>query len=878
MVSDDTTTATTSPSPIRIDIDNESVKTQGDLFGIFFEDLNHAADGGLYAELVRNRSFEFDPIDNDSYTGLTAWRKIQRSDALVRLHVDDAHPLNDRNRHYAVLDITATGDGAGLCNLGYADGIPVSDGQTYRFSCWVRLDAIYPHPTHATEHDADRHVASRGNENERHTGTSGGNDPRAIIQLSDADGTEIYGETILHIPATARAEWTQIHGTVTARVKPCDSTNEGNGMQNDAQDSPAARTRRTNGERTDPSGQLALTFDTPCRISIDMVSLFPERTFHDRPNGMRRDIAQLIADMKPKFMRFPGGCMMHIGSLDNDARNGIYRWKNTLGPLETRPSRRNSWNYNNTFGLGYFEFFQFCEDIGTEPMPVIAGGWDPHNLEAAPLDDMDEWVSEALDLIEFANGPADSRWGSVRAEMGHPGSFHLKYLGIGNEETGNEFYERYDIMAKAIRERHPDIQIIGSAGPTIGGPDAERHWADAAKTGTAFMDEHYYQCPEWYIANVDRYASYRSDEGWPRAFLGEYASCGKTWRNALAEAAFLTGVEKAPGIALACYAPMLCNTAYSNWEPNMIYFDGTTVYGTPSYWVQRMFMTGQGTHLLATHDNMPQVEPSAPSLRGLMRLTTTNAQVDIMDFTVRDADGTVVSSMKDRSISPDHASLDCGNATMESYEVEFSFVRRNGELSGDLNGKYAFGLDFAMRDDDNRLRFGISGWQRQSGLSGCINGGLCSMQLTQHIIERNVTYRCRLSVDGPQVRGWIDDELMFDYTLKEPTPRPLYYSAVRDEESGETIIKIVNITDTPQPVRVRLAQTSEDTPAAGTTAAQPDGREAVIESIENTPLDATNDFAYPERVTPHRRIAAFDGDELKITAAEHSFLMIRIAR
>ncbi|MBW3091961.1 hypothetical protein KIH79_03125 [Bifidobacterium sp. 82T10] len=853
--------AATERVPITVDVRDTPIKNQGDLFGVFFEDLNHAADGGLYGELVRNRSFEFDPIDNASYTALTAWRKVQRGDAIVGLHVDDAHPLNERNRHYARLDVIRCGDGAGISNLGYGDGIPVRDGEKYRFSCQVRLDGSPAHGNARTDRNNNDEPIS------------------IIVWLENADGTETYGETVLPIPAEAYGAWTRVEGTVTAFISGRDGERAGAGMQNDGDDR-----RRANADaddRVDPAGRLTLMFDAPCHVSLDMVSLFPARTFRNRPNGMRRDVAQLIADMKPKFMRFPGGCVMHIGSLDADDRDSIYRWKNTVGPVEQRPARRNSWNYNSTFGLGYFEFFQFCEDIGAEPLPVIAGGWDPHNLEATPIEDMQEWVDEVLDLIEFANGPADSRWGSVRASMGHPGSFRLKYLGIGNEETGSEFYERYDIMAKAVRERYPDIRLIGSAGPSIGGEQEAQIWADAAKTGTSFMDEHFYHSPEWFVANVDRYASYRADEGWPRAFLGEYASCGKAWRNALAEAAFLTGVEKAPGIGLACYAPMLCNVAYRNWDPDMIYFDGTRAFGTPSYWVQRMFMTGQGTQLLAASDDMPTptTEPEPLSLAGLLRMTTTHARVDVAGFTVRDENGDVLLRDDDFTIDADHAIRDCGSVPADSYTVEFTFTRRNGELRDELNGKYGFGLDFAMHDDRNLLRFYINGWQRLCGLHGVTNGGLCTTN--SHVVtERGVAYRCRLSVDGSRVRGWIDDTPIFDHTFKRSDPRPLYYSAVRDETTGETIVKLVNVTDASQPVAVRFPH-ADDTAADGDSPA--DGhrcagaRQAVVESIADVPLDAENDFDAPERVRPHTRLVGIDADgTVSLTVGPHSFHMLRV--
>ena len=309
----------------------------------------------------------------------------------------------------------------------------------------------------------------------------------------------------------------------------------------------------------------------PMVLDVDMVSLFPEETFRGRKNGLRKDIAELLEEMHPKFMRFPGVCLMHIGSLDPKDRSSIYRWKNTVGLVEKRPSRRNSWNYNQSMGLGYYEYFQFCEDIGAEPLPVIAAGYDPHFLRAVPMEQIQEWIDEALDLIEFANGGTETAWGALRAEMGHPEIFGLKYLGIGNEEIGEEYYERYEVMQKAIKEQHPEIQVIASAGPWCSGSEFTKGWNMARDTESGFVEEHYYQCPEWFLANMDHYENYPA-EG-PKAFLGEYASRGDTWKNALVEAAYMINMEKAPGVGLACYAPMLSNVDYENWHPDLIYFN-----------------------------------------------------------------------------------------------------------------------------------------------------------------------------------------------------------------------------------------------------------------------------------------------------------------
>lgn len=333
-----------------------------------------------------------------------------------------------------------------------------------------------------------------------------------------------------------------------------------------------------------------------------MVSLFPEDTFLNRQNGLRKDIAEMIADLHPKFMRFPGGCLVHDGSLNENDRDSMYRWKKTLGPIEKRPARRNNWGYNQTLGLGYFEFFQFCEDIGAKPLPVLPGGWDPHHKRAVPVSMIKEWIDDALDLIEFANGDIDTEWGKKRADLGHPEPFFLEYIGIGNEEVGEEFFERYTYFHEAIRKKYPEIKIINTAGPCAGGIAYEMGWESAEKHGSDLIDEHYYQAPEWFIANHHHYDNYNGRT--TKVFLGEYASKDDTWYNALVEASYMIGLEKnAESVGLACYAPLLCHTDYINWKPDMILYDNNRVFGTPSYYVQKLFMRNQGEQELTVSIN-----------------------------------------------------------------------------------------------------------------------------------------------------------------------------------------------------------------------------------------------------------------------------------
>lgn len=498
------------------------------MFGIFFEDINHAADGGLYAELVRNRAFEFCNVDNPQYRPLTTWEKVENGGARVEWMIKDTDPVSRKNPHYLSLEVVRTGDKAGVRNMGYNSGISVLEGEKYLFSCYAR--------------------------------SAGETLPMLSAAVTDAQGTELCKMEFRISRSWKKYELVLIPS------------------------------------RTEHCGRLQILVGGMGRIELDFVSLFPEKTFMNRPGGMRKDIAEMLADLKPKFVRFPGGCLVHDGSLNPDDRDSAYRWKNTVGDITERASRRNNWNYNQSLGIGFFEYFQFCEDIGAKPLPVLPAGHNPHGSQSVPLDEMQPWIDDALDLIEFANGSEDSRWGSLRARMGHPEPFGLEYLGIGNEEVEEDFFVRYALMHKAIEKEYPYIRIVNSAGPFSAGDAYEKGWESARKNGSGLIDEHYYQGPEWFLSNTHHYDSYREST---KVFLGEYAAKGNKWYDALAEAAYMTGLERnAEGVELACYAPLLCNAEYVNWSPDLIWFNNHQVYGTANYYVQKLFMNHLGEYML----------------------------------------------------------------------------------------------------------------------------------------------------------------------------------------------------------------------------------------------------------------------------------------
>lgn len=554
-------------------------------YGVFFEDISNAGDGGLYAEMIRNRSFEFCPMDAPKCDALTAWEPVQENGSKIAFHVSDREPLVPANPHHLVLSAERVSGKAGIRNHGFYAGIPMEKGEAYAFSFYARAKAVLP----------------------------------VYVEIEAADGTS-YNRKELIIDSS---EWKKYEWNFCAEV-------------------------------TDPACRLMIGIGAEGKLFLDFVSLFPVNTYRGRKNGLRKDLAMMIADLKPRFVRFPGGCVVHVGTLNENDRNAMYRWKKTLGPVEERPVRSIQWRGNQSFGIGFLEFFQFCEDMGAEPIPVLPAGYNPHTREAAPLDEMQPWIEDALDLVEFANGSADTKWGAVRAKLGHPEPFHLKYLSIGNEEEGEGFWDRYDLIHRAVRERYPEIKLINTASFSPAGEDYERGWANAVKNRSDLVDEHYYMAPEWFLQNCHRYDSF--DRKGPGVFLGEYSSAGNTWFHALAEAAYMVHLEQnADLVKLVCYAPLLCNIHNRQWSANLIYFDQSRAYGTPNYYVQKLFMNHCGTVSLAVRTEgegekvpvtlpkeAPKLPEEAPKDQGEAASETVCAEDLHVCAALDEADGSII--------------------------------------------------------------------------------------------------------------------------------------------------------------------------------------------------------------------------------------------
>jgi alpha-N-arabinofuranosidase len=537
---------------ITVQADKPGAKINPMMWGIFFEDINFGADGGLYAEMIKNRSFEFP-------NAMMGWsKKGDRGNLSIR----DVNPFEPANPHYLRIEIKNPGDGFGVTNEGFR-GIGLRKGEKYWFSVYAR----------------------------------GIPSPMAFkVEVIASDGRKI-----------AEARFDNVAENWQKYIYSMEATD------------------------TDAKAKLNLLVTSSGVLDVDMVSLFPEDSAVSSPlmpmpvSGLRNDLVQMLADLKPGFLRFPGGCIVEGRDIDNR-----YQWKNTIGDINKRKLIISRWNnefdhrytedYFQSFGLGFYEFFSLCEKIVTEPMPIINCGMacQFNTAQLVPMDQLQPYVQDALDLIEFANGPSTSQWGGKRVEMGHTEPFNLKMLGIGNEQWGPQYIERYNVFAKAIKEKYPDMKLIVATGsdPEIfpnGPAEVKFLWSQWRKIKPDIVDEHFYRGPEWFLNNADYYDNYGRKDS--KIFVGEYAaqSVGvaspdnrNNWLCALAEAAFMTGLERnADLVVMSCYAPLFGQVDGWQWTPDLIWFDNLRVFGTPNYYVQQLFSLNRGDVVLPVQLDLP---------------------------------------------------------------------------------------------------------------------------------------------------------------------------------------------------------------------------------------------------------------------------------
>jgi alpha-L-arabinofuranosidase len=525
-----------------IQVNKPIAEVQPTMWGIFFEDINFGADGGLYAELVKNRSFEFDaPMMGWAEEKSDKFSLNKTSGATLILNRGEANVNNPRYAHV----VANSENSYALINEGFF-GMGIKKNLKYDFSIYAK--------------QGEGNVSIK-------------------VELID-DAKNVVGSTIVQ---PDQHEWKKYQATIVAAS-------------------------------TDPKAKLRLSFLGKGTVDIDMVSLFPTDTWRNRPGGLRADLVQLLYDLKPGFLRFPGGCIVEGRDLANR-----YQWKKTIGNVDDRQLMINRWNkefshrpapdYYQSFGLGFYEYFQLAEDIGASPLPILSCGMacQFNSAEVVPMDQIDPYIQDALDLIEFANGDVNTKWGKMRTNMGHPKPFNLTMIGVGNEQWGIQYIERFKVFQKAIKEKYPTIKIISGTGPFAEGELFEYAQKELKSLNADLIDEHYYKAPEWFFENARRYDNY--DRKGPKIFAGEYAAQSvstvspenkNTWKCALSEAAFMTGLERnADVVHLASYAPLFAHAAGWQWTPDLIWFNNLNAYGTANYYVQKLFSTNKGTNALS---------------------------------------------------------------------------------------------------------------------------------------------------------------------------------------------------------------------------------------------------------------------------------------
>ncbi|MFI2434162.1 alpha-L-arabinofuranosidase C-terminal domain-containing protein [Streptomyces sp. NPDC018693] len=773
---------------ITVDPSAQGATIADTMYGVFFEDINRAADGGLYAELVQNRSFEYSTADNRSYTPLTSWAV----DGTAQV-VDDAGRLNERNRTYLSL-----GADSAVTNAGYNTGIRVEKGKRYDFSVWARAE----------------------------------NGTTLTVSLQDAPGTLATARQV-----AVKGGWAQYKATFTAT-------------------------------RTSSYGRLTVAASAPA--ALDMVSLFPRDTYKGQPNGLRKDLAEKIEALRPGFVRFPGGCLVNTGSMQDYSeasgwqRARSYQWKDTVGPVEERATNANFWGYNQSYGLGYYEYFRLSEDIGAMPLPVVPALVTGCGQNRAVDDEalLERHIQDTLDLIEFARGPATSTWGKVRAEMGHPKPFRLTHIEVGNEENlPNEFFARFQKFRAAIEAKHPDITVVSNSGPDDTGTTFDTLWKLNRESGVAMVDEHYYNSPQWFLQNNDRYDSY--DRGGPKVFLGEYASQGNAWRNGLAEAAFMTGLERnADIVRLASYAPLFANEDYVQWRPDLVWFNNHASWNSANYEVQKLFMTNTGDRVVPSRaSGTPDV--SGP-ITGAIGLSTWATSAAYDDVSVTAADGSALfgddfggdasrwnhtgggswSVQDGQYVQTDEAAentmVQAGDPSWHDYDLQVKATKRSG--------KEGFLVAFGVQDTGNYYWWNLGGWNNtQSAVEQARDGGKSTLISKAGTIETGRAYDIDIKVRGRQVTLYLDGQEWGGFTDSKPA-EPFRQVVTEDRRTGELIVKVVNAQEA-------NARTTIDL-----------GRAKVGSSARVTTLAAAADAVNTETNTPVTPVTStFDGVSAKFT-------------
>ena len=705
---------------IDVDLTAKGHVVSPDLYGIFFEDINHAADGGLYAELIRNRSFEERPEDIQSWSALAG----------SEISLTTENLLNQAQQHALVMDVREAG--SGVENEGYW-GINAQNGNQYKLSLWVR--------------------ALQGNPG-RLTASLIGKDGQTLGQV-------VIGDKI-------GKKWTQVKASFVATAD-------------------------------DPQARFRLTAEKPCKLVLDVVSLFPP-TFKNRENGMRPQLAQMLKEMKPKFMRFPGGCFVEGNILPENA----YHWQRTVGPIEQRPGHMNAnWGFWVTDGLGFHEYLQLAEDLGAKPLYVVnVGIW---HGGFTPVEELEPWIQEALDALEYANGDAKTtKFGRMRAENGHPEPFNLNLIEIGNEnanfyfdsnrDQSERYFERYRKFYDAIKQKYPQVQCIGNV--ESWGTD---HPSWRSKEPVDILDEHYYRNPSWFANAYDKYDTY--DRQGPKIYVGEYAVTsmfGKVGNlnAALGEAVYMIGMENNSDIvAMSSYAPLFVNDNASNWPTDLIHFDASRAFGTPSYWVQNLFANHVGTCIVPQKLQWQLPEPKPVEMKSPLHIGvgTWDTQAEFKEPQLivegKTYDLPDLSTWKHNRGREPH---------LEICPVEFQGKKYTYRVKArKTSGREGFLLVFNYQNDRDFDWFNIGGWgNAQNAIEQSVDGGRINIgKEMSFTVEQDRWYDLRADVEGDSMAVYVDGQLHITARHRNPNMRGIYGNTTLDEKSNTLYIKVVNVGD-----------------------------------------------------------------------------------
>lgn len=718
---------------INVDAANPGIKVSPNLYGIFFEDINHAADGGLYAELISNRSFE------DSDNAIPTWRTSASNGASITSQLVSKALLN--NAQGKALQITVKADKAttaSLINEGFW-GINAVQGRTYKLSLFAK-----------------------GN-------YKGGLKARLI----SADGKTVYAETT--VDAAIGKKWNKYTAELTANAN-------------------------------DPKAQFELVFDGKGTVTLDVVSLFPP-TFMNRPNGLRPDLAQLLYNIRPKFVRFPGGCYVE----GQESPENAFHWEKTIGPIEQRPGHKNvNWRYRTSDGMGFDEYLQLAEDLNAKPLYVVnVGLW---HGGMTPVDSIQPWIDECMNALEYANGPVTSKYGALRAKNGHPEPYNIEYLEIGNENNqpdpalqSDHYYERFKKFKDAVLAKYPNMHLIGNV---VAWGDDNPTWD--SKESVELLDEHYYRNPAWFAENFNKYDTYNRKGS--EIYVGEYAVT-QGFGNmgsldaALGEAVYMMGIENNSDIVtMASYAPIFANLNDRMWAPDMIQFTSDKVFGTPSYYVQNLMANNVGTRVLKVNQTNPykygdvQVKPAVCRVG----MGTWSTQVSFEDKGYTDANGNALpmtlqelptdvrgdwkvdgNIIKQTSNGESCIRLNPGEITSEGYIYK---VRARKDA-----GNEGFLLIFNYVDDKNYCWLNLGGWNNtQHGIEQIVDGAKGQVATVSGNIETGRWYDIELKVKGDSIFASLDGKEIFASKLRANTLPGVFSTATLDENTGEVILKVAN--------------------------------------------------------------------------------------